>query len=159
MARKKRVMSPEQREAAIKRLAAAREKRMRENPPQYKNISDEVLALPDDHALNMKNVKEWIKSNKTKLSVLKKQARQGMKGADAKAEAVGGYIRNMQNYLESGIWNDMFFGENAENPIQFAVLKTSHLAYDADGFVKRNVGTWYCDIGTVWTKEMAHEAR
>ena len=40
----KRKMSPEQRAAAAERLAKAREKRLRENPPQYKNIDPTVLA-------------------------------------------------------------------------------------------------------------------
>ena len=34
----KRKMSEEQRQAAIERLALAREKRLKENPPQYKLI-------------------------------------------------------------------------------------------------------------------------
>ena len=50
-------MSEEQRQAAIERLALAREKRLKENPPQYKNISPKVLAIPDDGFMSMKKVR------------------------------------------------------------------------------------------------------
>ena len=39
--RRRKPMSVEQRIAATERLAKAREKRLRENPPQYKNIAKE----------------------------------------------------------------------------------------------------------------------
>jgi hypothetical protein len=154
MAKRKRTMTPEQKAAAVERLAKARAVRAAANPPEYKNVHDSVLALSEEDTLCMKNVKGWIKSNRERLAAERKNVRMGAKGAEARAAAVSGYIRNMQTYLESGIWNDLFFGENAENPIQSAVIKTSHLAYNADGTVKRTVGTWYCDIGDVWTKEM-----
>ena len=60
----KRKMSEEQRQAAIERLALAREKRLKENPPQYKNIAPEVLAIPDDGFMSMKKVRQWIKTQK-----------------------------------------------------------------------------------------------
>jgi hypothetical protein len=153
--KRKRTMTPEQKAAAAERLAKARAARAAANPPKYKNVHESVLALSDEDTLCMKNVKGWIKSNRERLSVERKNERMGVKGADARAASIAGYIRHMQNYLETGIWNDMFFGENGENPIQLAVLKMNHLAYHKDGTVKRTVGTWYCDIGDVWTKEMA----
>ena len=57
--RKKRQMTPEQREAAAERLRLAREKK---GPAQYKNVAKSVLALPDDHYLSYKSVKKWIKT-------------------------------------------------------------------------------------------------
>ena len=53
-------MSEEQRQAAIERLALAREKRLKENPPQYKNISPKVVATPDDGFMSMKKVRQWM---------------------------------------------------------------------------------------------------
>jgi hypothetical protein len=33
------------------------------------------------------------------------------------------------------------------------------MAYDENGLPKRDVGTYYADIGMVWTKEMQKEER
>ena len=49
MVKKKRKMTPEQREAASERLRVAREKK---GPAHYKNVAKNVLALPDDHYLS-----------------------------------------------------------------------------------------------------------
>ena len=46
--RRKRNLTPEQKQAAAERLALAREKRLKDNPPQYKNIHEDVLKLDDD---------------------------------------------------------------------------------------------------------------
>ena len=53
----KRKMSPEQRAAAAERLAKAREKRLRENPPQYKNIDPTVLARSEDDPFTLERFK------------------------------------------------------------------------------------------------------
>jgi len=60
--RKKRYLTPDQIEAAAKRLEAAREKRLRDNPPEYKSVHPDVLALTPDDSLNVNNVKLWIKN-------------------------------------------------------------------------------------------------
>ena len=60
MARKK--LTQEQKEARVKILAKAREKRFKENPPQYKNICPDVLSLPDDAPMSFAKVKQWIKT-------------------------------------------------------------------------------------------------
>ena len=57
--RKKRQMTPEQKEAAVERLRIAREKK---GPAQYKNVAKSVIDLPDDHYLSYKSVKKWIKT-------------------------------------------------------------------------------------------------
>lgn len=121
---------------------------------EYKNIHPSVAELDETNALCVKNIKAWIKSNREKLAVERKNERIGVKGAEARAKTVSSYIGVMQTYLETGAWNGLFFGENEEQPVQYAVLKRTHLAYDRNGEVKRTVGTWYCDIGTVWTKEL-----
>lgn len=153
--KKRKSMSPEQKVAAAERMAKARSARFAANPPQYKNIHPDVLALDDEDPLNMKNVKSWIKHNREKLKVERKNVKMNTKGAQARVDAISGYVRNMETYLREGVWNDLFFGENGETPVSHAVTKRNHLSYDKDGNVKRSVGTWYCDIGEVWTKEMA----
>ena len=53
-------MSDEQKAAASERLAIAREKRLRENPPEYKNIHQNVLSKPDDHMFSFKKVTNYM---------------------------------------------------------------------------------------------------
>ena len=119
----KRKMSEEQRQAAIERLALAREKRLKENPPQYKNIAPEVLAIPDDGSMSMKKVRQWIKTQKDIASTSEKASRRH--GVDskikyqerAKALNARGYIRWLNYYLETGIFPGDFIGEYENIPV------------------------------------------
>ena len=101
-------MSVQQRIAATERLAKAREKRLRENPPQYKNICPEVLAKPDDHALSLKNVRQWIKTQKGLLGAARSAMRNNVKGAIAEYHSIQGYIRHCEWYLKNGDWIDNY---------------------------------------------------
>ena len=65
----RRKMTEEQRLAAAERLRVAREKRLRENPPKYANIHPTVVAKPDEDPLSRKRVVQWIKTQKSLLSV------------------------------------------------------------------------------------------
>src|SRR5210317_1815234 len=138
--RKKRQMTEEQKKAAVERLAKAREKRLRENPPQYKNIHPTVLALTEDDDLNMVNVKKWIKTQKELASRYRREDKQGVKGALAKSIQCENYARNMQNYLENGVWLDMYYGEFQQNKIGYVC---KHMAYDKNGEPKRTHGVFY----------------
>lgn len=149
--KKKRKMTAEQKAAAVERLAKAREKRLKANPPEYKNISDKVLALSDEHPLNMKNVKEWIKTQKDLLAAEKQNRRADPKRSEAKQLAIQGYINNMEAYLRHGDWMDLFWGEYAQNRIQHVC---THPSYDKNGEVQRTVGVYYKDLGMEWTAEM-----
>ena len=112
-------MSVEQRIAATERLAKAREKRLRENPPQYKNIAKEVNNLPDDHILCLKNIRKWIKTQKELLTVERKAVRDNIKGAISRAASIEGYIRNCEYYLKHGDWCDDFYGEYQEKRVRW----------------------------------------
>ena len=147
-------MSAEQKSAAAERLALAREKRLKENPPEYKSIHPSVLEKGDDHAWSHKKVKEWIKTQKGLLSAEKANKRANVKGAIAKVAQIEGYIRNLETYLRTGTYTDMFWGEYQQNRVKTVCLV---MAYNPDGTPKRNVGTWYPDIGCEWTKEMEEE--
>ena len=112
-------MSVEQRIAATERLAKAREKRLRENPPQYKNIAKEVINLPDDHILCLKNIRKWIKTQKELLTVERKAVRDNIKGEISRAASIEGYIRNCEYYLKHGDWCDDFYGEYQEKRVRW----------------------------------------
>ena len=121
--KKRKPMTAEQKKAAGERLAKAREKRLAENPPQYKNIAPEVLAIPDDGFMSMKKVRQWIKTQKDIASSSEKASRRH--GIDTKIKnqerAKGlnarGYIRWLNNYLESGIFAGEFIGEYENIPV------------------------------------------
>ena len=120
--RKRKPMTPEQKAAAVERLAKAREAK---GPAQHQNIHPEVLAKPDDHFLSLKNVRSWIKSNKEQLSSLRGEVRRDVKGAKSRFHSVEGYIRHMQHYLKHGDWIDNAYGEHQEKSVKWVTIKPS----------------------------------
>ena len=96
----KRKMTPEQREAAVERLRIAREKRLKENPPEYKNIHSKVKNLPDDDIFSLKNVRKWIKTQRELLLSAKSDARNNIKGAESKIMDIQGYIRQCEDSIK-----------------------------------------------------------
>ena len=120
--RRRKPMTPEQKAAAVERLAKAREAK---GPAQHKNIHPEVLARPDDHFLSLKNVRSWIKSNKEQLSSLRGEVRRDVKGAKSRFHSVEGYIRHMQHYLKHGDWIDNAYGEHQEKSVKWVTIKPS----------------------------------
>ena len=153
--KRRKPMTAEQKAAAAERLAIAREKRAKENPPKYTNIHPSVVARPEDDAMSMKNVQKWIKTQKELLSVAKSDIRRKVKGAEARVASHEGYIRNLQRYLRDGDYCDDFYGEHQQNKVKWRVTT---MAYHPDGTPKRSVGHWYPDIGCEWTREMEEES-
>ena len=107
----RRKLTKEQKQAAAARLAAARAKK---GEPKYSQYDQKVVNLPEDHKLSFKKVRSWIKTNKAKLPLLKKAVRQKERGSIAKLAIVEGYISNMERYLRTGEWLDLFYGEDQE---------------------------------------------
>lgn len=146
--KKRKPMSPEQRAAAAERLAKAREKRMKENPPTYKNIHPSVLAIPEDQPMSLKNIRRWIKTQKDLLSAERKQVRAGVKGSEARVASHQAYIRNLEKFLRDGDYIDDYYGEHQQTKIKWRCVVP---AYDKEGNMKRTHGVYYSDIGTVWS--------
>lgn len=144
----KRKMTEEQRKAAGERLAKAREKRLKENPPQYKNIHPIALNRPEDDPFYFRKVQKWIKTQKDLLSEARKSLRQKEKGAEAKVASIQGYIANLQKYLSTGIYCDLFYGEHQQYRIRYRCFKP---AYNKDGTQKRSFGVFYEDLGYTYT--------
>lgn len=115
-------MTEEQKKAASERLAKAREKRMRENPPKYSNIHPSVLELEDEHPFSRVSVTKYIKTQKEQLPSLRAAIRQKVKGAIAEEASTRGYIRHCETYLRNGDWCDDFYGEYQEKRIQWKVV-------------------------------------
>ena len=115
----KRKMTPEQKAAAVERLAKAREKRLKENPPQYKNIDPSVLARGEDDPFYFRKVQGWIKTQKELLSSARQSLRRKEKGAESRVANHQAYIRNLETYLRSGDYVDNFYGEMGEHQIKW----------------------------------------
>ena len=152
--KRRKPMSAEQKAAAAERLRVAREKRLKENPPEYKSIHPSVLERGEDDPWHHLKVKQWIKTQKSLLSSERANKRANVKGAIAKVASIEGYIRNLETYLRTGTYLDLFWGEYQQNKCKSVCVV---MAYHPDGTPKRNVGTWYPDLGCEWTKEMDAE--
>ncbi len=152
--KKTRKISEEQKEKLRERLAKMRAKK---KPAEYKNISKDVLALPDDDTYSFKNVKEWVKETKDIIAAASKTARsintlpKEKLTASALVDSKKAYIRYCEFYLKTGDWVGMFSGKYEEHKV---VPRVIAMAYNPDGTPKRTVGFWYPDIKAVWTKEM-----
>ena len=153
--KKRKPMSEEQRAAAAKRLEKAREKRAEKNPDYgHSGIHFSLRDLPDEHNAHPKKVKQWIKTQKELASAERAGVRQGIKGAVARLANHEGYIRNCQKYLRDGDWVDNFYGEHQEKRVQWRCVA---MAYDEKGNPKRVPGTYYPDMGMVYTEEVFKE--
>ena len=106
--KRKRKLSPEQKEVLVERLAKARAAK---GQPEYKTIHPNVVSLPDDHPLSLQNCKHYIKTQQSLMSRYKSEIKNDIKGAKGKYHQCENYIRNIQSYLKHGIWVDMFYGE------------------------------------------------
>jgi predicted Zn-dependent protease len=148
--KKRKPMTPEQRAAAGERLRKAREKRMKENPPQYKNIHPLVMERGEDDPFYFRKIQSWIKTQKEELSIARKDLRQKVKGAETRVASHQTYIRNLENYLRSGSYVDMRYGPHQEHAIRY---RCAVPAYDKDGNQKYSYGVFYESLGYTYGKE------
>ena len=154
-------LTDEQKAAASERLAKAREARAEKNPNYGKSgISENLRNLPDDHPMSPANVKKWIKTQKALASAERSAVRQKVKGAEARLANHEGYIRTCLTYLRNGDWIDDFYGEHQQGRIRRrCVALAYHWFGPKKGEPKRDVGTFYPDMGCVYTQEMLEEER
>ena len=150
--KKRKPMTEKQRIAASKRLEKARAIRAKKNPNYGQSGMHSTLRnLSEDHPAHPNKVKRWIKTQKELASTERAAVRQKVKGSIAKLASHDGYIRAMNRYLRDGDWTDMFYGEYQEKKVTY---RCTAMAYDKDGNPKRDVNTYYPDIGMVYTQEM-----
>ena len=153
--KKRKPMTEKQRVAAAKRLEKAREKRAEKNPDYgHSGIHPTLRDLPDEHPAHPKKVKVWIKTQKGLANAERAGLRQGIKGAYARQCMHEAYVRSMVKYLRDGDWVDNFFGEHQEKRIKWRCVA---LAYEKDGNPKRDIGTYYPDMGMVYTEDERNE--
>ncbi len=111
------MMSEDEKQEKInKRMAALRAKR---KPPKLANVHHTVKALPDDDTLSYANVRKWIKTQEglVKSARLTERSRNkdiSQKDKDkAMRTRIGAqaYIRSIKNYITTGDWSTMYYGE------------------------------------------------
>ena len=81
-----------------------------------------VVAKPDEDVLSVKNVQNWIKSQKEQLTEYRASLRRDIKGAAAQVSSCEGYIRNLQYYLRHGDYCDDRYGAFQEKRISWQTI-------------------------------------
>ena len=117
----------EKREKVNKRMAALRAKR---KPPKLTNVHHTVKALPDDNTLSYVNVKKWIKTQEgvVKSARITERSRSGDISQKDKDKAMRtrmgaqSYIRSIKNYISTGDWSTMYYGEFEEHLMQWRTV-------------------------------------
>jgi hypothetical protein len=111
------MMSEDEKQEKInKRMAALRAKR---KPPKLANVHHTVKALPDDDTLSYASVKKWIKTQEgiVKSARLTERSRNKDISQKDKNKAMRtrigaqAYIRSIKNYISTGDWSTMYYGE------------------------------------------------
>ena len=154
--KKRKPMTDEQRVAAAARLEKARQKRAEKNPDYGKSgLHESIRDFPDDHILSPKKVKDWIKTQKDLAASERRNDRAGVKGAKAKVSIHEGYVRNMQIYLKTGNWVDIFYGEYQQNKMKkTCIAQAYHFFGPKKGLPKFDIDVYYPMLGCMYTQEM-----
>ena len=103
-------------EAMRMKMANLRAKR---KPPRLVNVHDTVKTLSDDNTMSYVNVKKWIKTQEgiVKTARLTERSRNGDISQKDKDKAMRtrigaqSYIRSIKNYIQTGDWSSMYYGE------------------------------------------------
>ena len=122
------MMTEEEKKEKVKqRMAALRAKR---KPPKLTNVHHTVKALPDDNTLSYVNVKNWIKTQEgivksTRITERSRSNDISQKDKDKAMRTRMGaqsYIRSIKNYISTGDWSSMYYGEFEEHLMQWRTI-------------------------------------
>ena len=121
------ITEEEKKEKLNKRMAALRAKR---KPPKLINVHHTVKALPDDNTLSYVNVKKWIKTQEgiVKSARLTERSRSSDISQKDKDKAMRtrigaqAYIRSIKNYISTGDWSAMYYGEFEDQLMQWVTV-------------------------------------
>jgi len=122
------MMSEDEKQEKInKRMAALRAKR---KPPKLANVHHTVKALPDDDTLSYANVRKWIKTQEgiVKSARLTERSRNKDISQKDKNKAMRtrigaqAYIRSIKNYISTGDWSAMYYGEFEDQLMGWKVI-------------------------------------
>ena len=109
-------LTEEQREKATQNLVKARAAKA---PSKNLSIHESVRELPDTHPVSLKKVKNWINVNKEERDSLRTQLRVKYdKKLNNRYNILNAYVLNMEAYLRTGTWLDLFYGQNQEYKVK-----------------------------------------
>ena len=114
-------------EAMRLKMASLRAKR---KPPRLVNVHDTVKTLSDDNTMSYVNVKKWIKTQEgiVKTARLTERSRNGDISQKDKDKAMRtrmgaqSYIRSIKNYIQTGDWSSMYYGEFEDKLMQWTTV-------------------------------------
>ena len=114
-------------EAMRLRMANLRAKR---KPPKLANVHDTVKSLPESNTLSYVNVRKWIKTQESivKTARITERSRNGDISQKDKDKAMRtrmgaqSYIRSIKNYIQTGDWSSMYYGEFEEKLMQWVTV-------------------------------------
>ena len=114
-------------EAVRLKMAKLRAKR---KPPKLANVHHTVKSLPESNTLSYANVKNWIKTQESivKTARLTERSRNGDISQKDKDKAMRtrmgaqSYIRSIKNYITTGDWSSMYYGEFEEKLMQWSTV-------------------------------------
>jgi hypothetical protein len=149
--RKRKPMSPEQKAAAVERLAAARAKK---NAGKEPKAHPAVLELDEDHPLSFANSKSNLKFWREKLKSIKAQKVSKESSQRQEFQIAEAYVKNLGIWIRDGVYLDYKYGQNRESTMEYVCTTP---AFNPDGTIKRTQGVYYSDLGQVWTQELSKE--
>jgi len=114
-------------EAVRLKMAKLRAKR---KPPKLTNVHHTVKSLPDDNTLSYVSVKKWISTQESivKTARITERSRNGDISQKDKDKAMRtrmgaqSYIRSIKNYITTGDWSSMYYGEFEEKLMQWTTV-------------------------------------
>lgn len=149
--RKRKPMTPEQKAAAVDRLAAARAKK---NAGKEPNAHPRLLDLDPDHPLSYNSSKENLKIWRDILKGIRNQKDSKDSGQRMEFQIAEAYVKNLGIWIRDGVYLDNRYGEKREGVMEYACITP---ARHKDGSIKRTQGVYYSDLGQVWTQQLAKE--
>ena len=114
-------------EAVRQKMAKLRAMR---KPPKLANVHQTVKSLPESNTLSYVNVRSWIKTQEsivktariTERSIKSEVSQKDKDKAMRTRMGAQSYIRSIKNYITTGDWSSMYYGEFEEKLMQWTTV-------------------------------------
>ena len=114
-------------EAVRLKMAKLRSKR---KPPKLANVHHTVKSLPDDNTLSYVSVKKWISTQEsivktariTERSIKSEVSQKDKDSAFRTRIGAQAYIRAIKQYIATGDWTSMYYGEFEDKLMQWSTV-------------------------------------